>query len=104
MMTSQVLPKPADNDWHGRVRAQYDEKKSSVLDISIIMDREKDAEAGNCNTNGNDGKEEAMLESIAQEGHYHCKAKCSCPAISSRLATPRIIGSGAHGGTECSWV
>lgn len=99
MVTSEIHIEPADDDGHGRVGTHRDEEECSILKISVMVDGDQDGEASNGHADGDDAKEEAMLELVREEGDDHCKAKGARPRRDTmQLGLNRAVTVGCDDG------
>jgi hypothetical protein len=78
-MASKVHIEPADNDWHGRICAHRHEEQRSVLDRAIVMDSQQDSKSGYAYEDGEEGKQEAVLQAVTEPGYCHGEPEGSSP-------------------------
>ena len=79
MVAAEVEVEPTDDDGHGAVRADGDEKQGCVLHVPIRVYVEEDGKAGNGDEDGTKCKGEAVLGSIRGVGDHHGEDERTCP-------------------------
>jgi hypothetical protein len=75
----QRRTEPAYDNWHGGVTAHGYEEQSCVLQRTVIVYRDQDGEADDCDADGKDSITESMACFVGEIGEDHCKGEGGGP-------------------------
>src|SRR5690348_9322535 len=70
---------PADNDRHGSVGTHSNQEQCCILEITVVVNRNKDCEASNANTDWEDCEGKTVLQAIRAPRNQHGEAECCRP-------------------------
>ena len=79
VLTAQVHGEPADDDGHGRVGADGDEKEGGVLHVDAVAHVHEHAEAGDGDEDGQQRKQQPVLGPVRRRRHHHGQPKGGDP-------------------------
>jgi len=76
VVPTQVHGEPANDDGHCGVDAGGDEEESAVLEMVVVVCCDENGETGNCDSDGDEGEEETVMEEVRKGGHEYAEAEC----------------------------
>ena len=68
MMATKVHVEPANDHWHGTIRAHGHEKKCRILQMMPVVDCYENGESSNGNTDWDQSEEEPVFEFVGECG------------------------------------
>ena len=88
MMAAKIHVEPADNNWHSRVGTHGDQEQSSIFQVVVMVDSDKNTKACNRYADRYQSEQEPMLEFIRKVSNDHGKGKSARPRWYGKKLSP----------------